>query len=107
MTRTPAEMARDDDFAVIMEGLTEAVAHAEGRPEGRGVRVHVPENIDVKALREREHLTQVAFAGRYGFTKDAVRQWEQGRRKPEAAARVLLRVIEREPEAVQRALAEA
>ncbi|MDU7524874.1 MAG: hypothetical protein E7K72_26495 [Roseomonas mucosa] len=34
----------------------------------------------------------------------SIRDWEQRRRRPEQAARVLLRVIDREPEAVERAL---
>ncbi len=105
MTKRTPEQNRDDDFAAIMNGLAEAVAHAEGAPEGASVRVHVPAKIDVKALRQREGLTQDAFAARYGFTPSAVKQWEQERRSPEAAARVLLTVIDREPEAVRRALA--
>ncbi|MGH6978855.1 MAG: helix-turn-helix domain-containing protein [Brevundimonas sp.] len=103
-TRTP-EQNRDDDFSAIMTGLGEAVAHAEGAPEGARVRVHVPAEVDVRAIRQREGLTQSAFAARYGFSTDAVKQWEQHRRNPEAAARTLLTVIEREPEAVARALA--
>jgi putative transcriptional regulator len=50
-------------------------------------------------------LTQAAFAQRYGFTLSSIRNWEQDRRQPEGAARVLLLVIDKEPEAVQRALA--
>jgi putative transcriptional regulator len=95
----------DDDFAGIMAGLEEAVAHAEGRPEGAAVRVHAPAEIDVKAIRAREGLTQDAFAYRYGFSPAAIKQWEQKRRTPDPAARTLLRVIEREPDAVRRALA--
>lgn len=105
MTKRTPEQNRDDDFAAIMSGLGEAVAHTEGAPGGAGVRVHVPDQIDVKAIRRREGLTQGAFAARYGFSTDAVKQWEQHRRTPEAAARILLTVIEREPEAVRRALA--
>ncbi len=45
------------------------------------------------------------FAGRFGFTVAAVRNWEQGRRRTDLAARALLMVIEREPDAVHRALA--
>ena len=50
-------------------------------------------------------MSQAEFASRFGFKLDAVQNWEQGRRRPEGAARAFLRVIEREPEAVQRALA--
>lgn len=70
-------------------------------------RIRVPAEVDVKAIRRRMGLTQAAFAARFGFTLSAVREWEQWRRRPEASARVLLKVIEREPEAVERALAGA
>jgi putative transcriptional regulator len=67
--------------------------------------VHVPQKIDVKKIRTRLALSQEAFAGRYGFAVSAVRDWEQGRRKPERSARILLKIVEKEPEAVTRALA--
>jgi putative transcriptional regulator len=67
-------------------------------------RIRVPAEIDVKAIRRRMGLTQAAFAARFGFTLSAVREWEQWRRRPEASARILLKIIEREPDAVERAL---
>lgn len=103
-TRTPDQI-RDDDFAGIVAGLEQAIAHAEGRPEGAGVKVFVPGAVDVRAIRNREGLSQEAFASRYGFSAAAVKQWEQHRRTPEAAARTLLTVLDREPDAVRRALA--
>ncbi len=63
-----------------------------------------PAKVDVRAIREKLHLSQSAFAARFGFTAASVRQWEQGRRQPHGPARVLLTVIDREPMAVQRAL---
>lgn len=66
-----------------------------------------PATVDVKAIRGRTGLSQVAFARRFGFSPDAVRDWEQGRRRPEQAARTLLLVIDKEPEAVDRVLAAA
>jgi putative transcriptional regulator len=59
---------------------------------------------DVRAIRTGLKLSQPAFARRFGFTVSAVREWEQGRRQPEAAARVLLLVIAHNPEAVDAAL---
>jgi putative transcriptional regulator len=88
--------------ARIIAGLEDAVAHAKG--ERSGVVVHAPTHVDVKAIRARTGLTQAAFARRYGFTLDSVQNWEAGRRKPEAAARLLLTVIAKEPAAVERAL---
>lgn len=62
---------------------------------------------DVRALRLRLGLSQEAFAARFGFTVDAIRQYESHRRRPTGPARTLLRVIAREPDAVIRALAGA
>ena len=50
-------------------------------------------------------LSQARFAAVYGFTIDSIRNWEQGRRQPNVAARALLTVISNDPEAVERALA--
>lgn len=61
---------------------------------------------DVRNLRRRLGLTQVEFAVRFGFSVETVRNYEQGHRRPRGAARVLLRVIAREPDAVIRALAD-
>jgi len=91
-------------FEKIKAGLDDALAFAEGRADRSAYRVHVPEAIDVKAIRTRLGLSQTAFAARFGFTPAAVREWEHGRRQPERSARVLLAVIAREPEAVDRAL---
>ena len=59
----------------------------------------------VRDARRRSGLTQEAFAARYRIPLGTLRDWEQGRREPDAAALAYLRVIEREPEAVARALA--
>ena len=58
----------------------------------------------VKAVRLRYGLSQPDSAKRFGLSIGTVRDWEQGRRMPEGAARILLRVIEREPDAVARAV---
>ena len=66
-----------------------------------------PAAVDVRAIRAGLGLSQVAFARRFGFSAATVREWEQGRRKPEAAARVLLLVIASKPEVVDEVLAAA
>ncbi|MDR3506858.1 MAG: helix-turn-helix domain-containing protein [Caulobacteraceae bacterium] len=63
-----------------------------------------PADIDVHAIRQAQELTQEAFAKRYGFSAAVVRNWEQGRRRPNQAARILLMLIQNEPEAVRRVL---
>lgn len=72
---------------------------------GAPLRAHVPADVDVKSIRSKLGMTQARFAAAFGFTLDAVRNWEQGRRRPEGAARAFLLVIDREPDAVRRALA--
>jgi putative transcriptional regulator len=91
-------------FNKIMQGIGEARAYLEGTADRRSYRVHVPEKVNVKRIRQRLGLSQEAFAQTYGFALSAVRDWEQGRRKPERSARILLRIVEKEPEAVTRAL---
>lgn len=86
----------------ILRGAREALAYARGEREG--FIAHVPKSIDVKAIRKGMGLSQAKFAKRFGFGLDSIRNWEQGRRKPEAAARAFLTVIAREPDAVRRAL---
>jgi putative transcriptional regulator len=59
----------------------------------------------VKTIRERLRLTQKQFAEMFGLSLSGVRDWEQGRFIPDQAARTLLKVIDRNPEAVKQALA--
>jgi putative transcriptional regulator len=92
-------------FDKIKAGLDSAKAYLDGTADKRLYRVHVPKKVDVRKIRARLGLSQEAFAQTYGFAISAVRDWEQGRRTPERSARILLKVVEREPEAVSRALA--
>ena len=66
--------------------------------------VRIPAEIDVRAIRGRLGLTQQEFAIRFGFSVNTLRHWEQGRRIPEAPTRAYLLVIDREPQAVEKAL---
>jgi putative transcriptional regulator len=97
-------MNKNKNFERIMAGLNEAVEIAEGRAATDSFRMHIPESVDVKALRNRLGLTQAEFSARYGFTLGRLRDWEQRRTAPAASDRVLLTVLDREPEAVRRAL---
>ena len=85
-------------------GLEEAVAFAQGRADAKAYRVHVPADVDVKAIRARLAMTQEEFAGRFGFSVNTLRHWEQGVRRPDGPARAYLLVIDRAPKAVQKAL---
>ena len=92
-------------FDKIRAGLEDAIAIARGEADPSTYRVHVPFEIDVKAIRRKLGMTQAEFARSFGFGLDTVQNWEQGRRRPEGAARAFLKVIDREPDAVRRALA--
>lgn len=88
----------------IRRGLNEALAYAEDKADVNAYRVHVPERIDVKAIRTRLDMTQEEFAGRFGFSVNTLRHWEQGSRQPEGPTRAYLLVIDRAPKVVQKAL---
>jgi putative transcriptional regulator len=92
-------------FDKISAGLGDARAFLDGTADKRRYRVRVPDTIDVKKIRARLGLSQAEFAATYGFALSAVRDWEQGRRQPERSARILLKIVQKEPEAVTRALA--
>jgi putative transcriptional regulator len=92
-------------FNKIKAGLDEAKAYLDGSASKSGYVIHVPSRVNVKKIRVRLGLSQESFAQTYGFAVSAVRDWEQGRRQPDRSARILLKVVEKEPEAVTRALA--
>ena len=61
--------------------------------------VEFPES-EVQKIREQYGLSQDKFASLMGISVATLRNWEQGRRKPEGADRVLLRVAAAHPEAI-------
>ncbi|MGH6955631.1 MAG: helix-turn-helix domain-containing protein [Caulobacteraceae bacterium] len=97
---------KKEDFEGLKDGLREAIAFARGE-DAPGLRVHIPAEIDTRAIRARLGLSQAAFARRFGFSVGAVRDWEQGRRCPEPGVRAYLKVIAAEPEMVERVLESA
>jgi putative transcriptional regulator len=91
-------------FDKIAAGLNDAIAIARGKADPKSYRVHVPADIDVGRIRRRLKLSQSEFAARFGIAPGTLRDWEQRRKQPLGAARVLLMVIDKEPAAVERAL---
>jgi putative transcriptional regulator len=89
-------------FEKMAAGLDDARRYLEG--ESAGFTVHIPKRVDVKAIRQRLKLSQPKFAETFGFSVGRVRDWEQGRFEVDAPSRVFLTVLDREPEAVLRAL---
>lgn len=88
----------------IIKSAREALAFARGKADRGAYGVHIPDEIDVRAIRRKIGLSQAAFAAHFGVSARTVQDWEQGRRVPAAPSRAFLAVIDREPEAVRRAL---
>jgi putative transcriptional regulator len=88
----------------IIASMKEAVAISKGELPEDSYKVHIPAKVDVKSIRERMGLSQAAFANRFGLSVFAIRNWEQGKRQPDPAARAYLKVIEKVPQAVTEAL---
>ena len=83
----------------------EAAAYLRGEIDLPSYEITVPEHADVPGLRAKLGLSQARFARAFGLDVATVAAWEQGRRRPDRTARILLAVIAREPDAVRRALA--
>ena len=84
----------------IISGLEEALQHASGALAVKERHIRAASFIDVRNIRRRLALTQQAFAAQFGFSVAAVRHWEQGSRVPETSARLLLTLIDRDPDYV-------
>lgn len=92
----------------LIEAMGEVIAYRKGSKTLRERIVKVaPGSVDVAAIRHRLGLSQRDFADRYGFGVRAVQDWEQNRRVPQRSARILLKVIEQRPEAVEEVLENA
>lgn len=89
-------------FDDLMTGLNEVEAFLAG--ETAGYKVNLPTKVDVKRIRKRLKMTQARFSATFGFSLDAVKHWEGGRRTPESSARAFLTVIAKNPGAVVAAL---
>jgi len=85
-------------FEELLESVTEAKAIMNGKKTPS--RVFISDEPDVKAIRKQFGLSQVKFASLLGISPGTLKNWEQGRRKPQGPARVLLRVAEKHPDAI-------
>jgi putative transcriptional regulator len=92
----------EKDFDLLCESIRQAGEIRRGvrKPS----RTYVVEDPNPKAIRERLGLSQSRFASIIGVSVRTLQNWEQGRREPEGPAKALLRVVDREPQAVLHAL---
>ena len=87
----------------LIESMKQAAAHARGRPV-RGLRVTTVEVPDVKAIRRGLRMSQHRFAAVYRIPLPTLKNWEQGRRHPDAPAAAYLLAIKRRPKEVMEAV---
>lgn len=100
-----ARKKRNHLYEGIKQGLEEALAFARGEGDLSKFKVHIPQDLDVKKIRKATGLTQEDFALRYGFNLARLRDLEQKRTRPDSVVRAYLMVIQKNPEAVRKALA--
>ena len=97
---------KDGAFAEgLLEGLQEAVAWKRGQLPLETVNIDPMPAERVRAIRRKVAKSAREFERRFGIPAATVNNWEQGRRQPDPAARLLLLILEREPDAVERAIA--
>ena len=91
----------------IIQGLEQAIAWTRGEnDDARVTLAHLPE-VDVRDVRMKMGLSQAQFATKFGLPPATLRNWEQGRSRPDAPTRVLLAVIAKNPKAVEDVLRKA
>lgn len=88
----------------LIKAMGEALAYARGEDVDVRVTEFETPAVEVRRIRKRVGLTQDAFAGVLGVSVSGLRKWEQKQRRPQGAALTLLQIMDREPEAVARAL---
>jgi putative transcriptional regulator len=88
----------DELFEELLESVREGGAILRGEKDAS--RLFVVDVPDVKGIRENYDLSQTEFAALLGISVKTLQNWEQGRRSPRGAARVLLQVAAKHPEAV-------
>ena len=92
------------------DGMTDADRHAtavsdrDAQPLAREDMERMPRTPQVRVIRRALNLSQEAFSTRFHIPLGTLRDWEQGRKAPDAAARAYLVVIGRNPSAVTEAL---
>ncbi len=112
MKKTPKDKTNWSKVKSLTE--KQVIAAAKSDPDNKPLtraqlkkfkRVNPPNEIDVKAIRKKLHVSQKEFAGYFGVSIRTIQEWEQHRRKPTTIARNFLKVIEKAPKAVLKALA--
>jgi len=89
---------KDEMFNELLESVKQAGDIRKGKREPS--RYSIIEEHDVVAIREKYDMTQQEFSSLLGISVGTLRNWEQGRRKPQGPAKVLLKIAEKRPKAI-------
>lgn len=92
----------DEMFAELMQSVREAVLIERGEMEP--ARVFEMEPFDIAKIRSKTNKTQEEFAAMLNISIGTLRNWEQGRRKPDGAALSLLKIVSADPQYVEKLL---
>lgn len=90
-------------FNELLESIKQAADIQKGKEKPS--RYAVIEEPDVAAIRKKYEMTQQEFSSLLGISVATLRNWEQGRRKPQGPAKVLLKIAEKRPKAILESLA--
>jgi putative transcriptional regulator len=91
----------DERFQGLLSSVKEAAAISKGQLKGRVTKLETTEALEA---RQKLGLSRPEFASVIGVSERTLESWEQGRRNPSGAARVLLKVAKRNPKAVLEAV---
>lgn len=89
---------KEKDFDTLLEAVQEMKAHRAGKKTG--ARLHVPKTINVRKIRSELGMTQREFCVTFAIAERTLKSWESGARTPEGPARILLRMIGKDANAV-------
>lgn len=89
----------------IIQGMTDAIEYIRGNAGSVKInKIEIPNEIDVRRIRENLKLSRKQFADSFGFSSRTLQHWEQGDRAPHGSARVLLLLLQREPATIAKIL---
>lgn len=93
---------KEEYFNELVESIKEAKAIRRGEKKpSKVIRIEDPNVVEI---RKKHKLNQVEFAALLGISVGTLRNWEQGRRKPQGPAKVLLKIAEKKPKAILESL---
>ena len=100
-------MKKRDLFAELMQGVNEMGEHREGKITLRQYEVEAfpaPEvtAAEIVSLREKLHMSQPVFARKIRTSPGTLKNWEQSKSKPNAQAALLIKLVQRFPDMVER-----